>query len=110
MRIFVTQEDSDLAALAALLFRKSSAKRTALAQLKALNPQISDIQRLKAGTLLVLPETKGLKPNVGTLVRNPMLAKRLAAAGSAAKESKAQRGEISKAAQQEFERLQKLLA
>lgn len=68
MRIFITKTDTDLEALSASLLRRPREASAALDRVMALNPQIEDFQRLRAGTMLILPEEADLEAGVGTAV------------------------------------------
>jgi Phage Tail Protein X len=65
MRIVITKEATNLAALVASLARDKHATSAILERVKALNPQIADMPRLGAGTVLILPESAELKPGAG---------------------------------------------
>lgn len=67
MRILITENDSDLTALAAGLARNTRAAGTTLERVLALNPQLADATRVPAGTVLVLPD-EDLKAGTGTVV------------------------------------------
>jgi hypothetical protein len=61
MQTFVIREASDLAGLTAKLVDKRSANASAtLDRVKAMNPHV-DFSKLKAGTVLILPDDPGLK-------------------------------------------------
>jgi tail protein X len=56
MRIFITDKESDLPAIAAGLARSARATDATLERVLALNPQIADTARVPAGSVLVLPD------------------------------------------------------
>jgi len=66
MRIFITKTDTDLAALSTTLLRKPAEGGVTLDRVRALNPQVEDFQKLAAGTVLILPDTPGIKAGAGT--------------------------------------------
>lgn len=68
MRIFVVPKpDTDLQALSQQLLRRSGAGSATLDRLKALNPHV-DFQRLKAGTVLLVPDAADVKAGATTTV------------------------------------------
>jgi hypothetical protein len=68
MRLIVIKPASDPQALSALLLKKSAAgqagahaiSQSTLEQVKRLNPHVVDFQRIKAGTVLLLPDSPEL--------------------------------------------------
>ena len=68
MRIFITDKETDLEALATSLARTPRAAAATLARVKALNPQLADAARVPKGGVLVLPEGPDIKTDAGTSV------------------------------------------
>lgn len=68
MRIFITDKETDLEALATSLARTPRASAATLARVKALNPQLADATRVPKGGVVVLPEGPDIKPDAGTTV------------------------------------------
>ena len=64
MRLFVIQQTSDMNALSAVLLKQPAGgqalSQATLEQIKKLNPH-ADMQKLQAGTVLLLPDTPELK-------------------------------------------------
>jgi hypothetical protein len=85
MRIFITKTDTDLQALSATLLRKPADPGAALDDVRALNPQIEDFQKLAAGTVLLLPDTASIKATAGTTVGTDNLEDLAADVGSGLK-------------------------
>jgi hypothetical protein len=68
MRIFVTENEMDLEALASSLARTSRAAAATLERVKALNPHLADAARIPKGGVLILPEGPDIKAGAGTVV------------------------------------------
>jgi hypothetical protein len=66
MRIFITDKESDLSALAAGLARNARAAGSTLERVAALNPHLADMARIPAGSVLLLPEEE-LRAGAGTV-------------------------------------------
>jgi hypothetical protein len=73
MRIFITEKDSDLSALAAELARNARGAGRTLERVAALNPHLADVARLPAGTVLLLPEDE-VRAGAGTVAGGSTLA------------------------------------
>jgi hypothetical protein len=68
MRIFITEKETDLEALASSLARTPRAAAATLARVKALNPHLTDAASIPKGGVLILPDGPDIKAGAGTVV------------------------------------------
>ena len=65
MRIFITEKETDLEALASSLARTPRAAAAVRERVLALNPHLADAKRIPKGGVLILPDSPELKAGVG---------------------------------------------
>jgi Phage Tail Protein X len=68
MRIFITEKETDLEALASSLARTPRAAAAVRERVLALNPHLADAARIPKGSVLILPDSPEVKAGVGTSV------------------------------------------
>jgi hypothetical protein len=68
MRIFITEKETDLEALASSLARTPRAAGAVRERVLALNRHLADAARIPKGSVVILPDSPEIKASVGTSV------------------------------------------